>query len=142
MDLDLRGPRPRTSLHVRLQPDPALPRRCVLLALSDPHADRDGATGRAVAARLARADQVRHHSRRRDSPDVGELSSAGALHLHRRGVEWPPRRKARSPARRNCDRVDSASPLTKMSATRIRGRGVMTFGIFYELQLPRPWVAG
>src|SRR5206468_12017046 len=66
------------------------------------------------------------------------------------------RRKAHPPARRNCDCVDSAVPPIKMSATKNKrarkparklarkfGRdGVMKFGIFYELQLPRPWVAG
>src|SRR6516162_7327874 len=46
LDYDFRGNRPRATLHVRLQPHAALPR--ILLALSDPHADRHGAAGRGV----------------------------------------------------------------------------------------------
>ena len=37
--------------------------------------------------------------------------------------------------------MDSALPVVTMQTT-IYGRNVMKFGIFYELQLPRPWRDG
>src|SRR6516164_554958 len=98
LDYDLRGNRPRATLHVRLQSHAALPRRCILLALSDPPADCGGAAGRGVPPPLALADQVRDHSRSCPPRDVGELSSTGTLHLHRHCAEWPslpPRQNAR-----------------------------------------------
>ncbi len=62
---DVHCHRPRAPVHVRLQSDAPLHRRCVLLALSDPHANRDGAATRRVTTGLAVAGQVLNHSRGR-----------------------------------------------------------------------------
>src|SRR3954464_9796958 len=47
------------------------------------------------------------------------------------------------PARRNWPGLDLGRPGNTLFETNSRrGRDVMKFGIFYELQLPRPWQAG
>jgi hypothetical protein len=62
LDNDFRGNRPRATLHVRLQPHAALPRRRILLALSDPHADCGGAAGRGVPSTGAGRSSLRPFS--------------------------------------------------------------------------------
>src|SRR6202171_2402850 len=51
---------------------------------------------------------------------------------------------SRLPPRGIGPRLDSAFPANTLGPTisRSAGRDVMKFGIFYELQLPRPWQAG
>src|ERR1700751_5671982 len=46
------------------------------------------------------------------------------------------------PVARNCPRLDLEAVRTTLLQNKGRGRDVMKFGIFYELQLPRPWVEG
>jgi hypothetical protein len=94
LDHDICSDRRCPSLLVRLQRYAALYRRCVLLAVSHPPADCDGAAGIGLLPRLAVASQVRDDPAGRRPGHVCQLPTLGTLQRYRSGAEWPSHTKA------------------------------------------------
>src|SRR5450631_352703 len=89
LDHDICRDRRCPSLLVRLQRYAALYRRRVLLAVSHPPADCDGAAGRGLLARLAVASSVRDDFAGRRPRHFCQLPTLGTLQRYRSGAEWP-----------------------------------------------------